>query len=214
MHSHKSLGILGGTFDPIHLGHLHLASMVKEKASLDEIRFLPNYRPLLREQPSADAQHRLAMVELAIGNYQNFYVDDTEILRKGFSYTYDTLLEIRKKYPQQSISFIMAADQFVQFHHWHRWQEITKLCHLIIATRKGYPIVLSHELEQFTKPHLTEDPTNLHKKSQGLIYFIDVEPLPISATAIRQSIQQGIYPEDALPKVVWEYIRKQDLYRS
>jgi nicotinate-nucleotide adenylyltransferase len=214
MPSNFSLGILGGTFDPIHLGHLHLASVVKEKIGLNEVRFLPNFQPLLREQPLANAQHRFAMVELALADYKDFHADNTEILREGFSYTFDTLVEIRKKYPQHSLSFIMAADQFVQFHHWHRWQEITELCHLIIATRKGYSMTLSPELEQFTKLHATESVTDLQNKLHGAIYFIDIEPLAISATAIRQHIKAGIYPEQALPKSVWEYIRQHQLYKN
>jgi nicotinate-nucleotide adenylyltransferase len=132
----QPIGIFGGTFDPIHLGHLRLADEVYNQLGLKEIRFIPcNQSALKKQQPIASAADRLAMIKLAINPYSYFYADDQEIKQTGISYTVETLRSIRQENPNMPLCFIMAMDAFAEFNLWHKYQEITQLAYLIIANR-------------------------------------------------------------------------------
>jgi len=189
----KAIGILGGTFDPIHLGHLALAHEVYKQFDLQEIRFIPCYQSPFKQKPIATDKQRLAMLNLAIKNHPEFSVDDRELRRKNISYTVDTLKSIHQEI-DAPLYLIMSMDAFTQFNKWHKWQEIIQLAHLIVANRPGSRSIPHNELKNLS------------------IHTINIPPNPISATEIRQLIKAGKDASSLVPKAVWEYINKNQLY--
>lgn len=209
---HSAIGVFGGTFDPIHLGHLHLALTFHQQFQLQKILFIPGYQPPLRPSPIATAEQRLEMIKIAIQDYPYFIADDREIKRKGHSYTIDTLRDIRQQVGETPLCFIMAADQFAHFTQWHEWQKIPELAHLIIANRLGYPFHFNDEINALLKQRQTTDSTQLTQQKAGTIFLQQFQPLAISATTIRLQIHQGKNPQRFLPAEVWAYISSHNIY--
>jgi nicotinate-nucleotide adenylyltransferase len=189
----KAIGILGGTFDPIHLGHLALATEVHKHFDLHEIRFIPCHQSPFKEQPIATDEQRLAMLKLAIQNHPKFTIDDRELRRKDISYTVDTLKSIHQE-TDAKLYLIMSQDAFSQFNKWHKWQEIIQLADLIVANRPNSHPITHDELKNLS------------------IHTINIPPNRISATEIRQLIKTGQDASSLVPKLVWEYIVKNKLY--
>lgn len=207
-----SIGILGGTFDPIHNGHIQIAKVVLDALHLSQIKFIPCYHPPHREQPIASPTDRLAMVKLAIAPYLNFSVDEMEIHRKGISYSVDTLTQLRKKMPNESFCFILGADVFAQLHLWHEWKKIIDLTHLIIVGRPNISHDLNSEIQALLNKNQTCDQHDLEKNLAGKIYYLDNKFIDISATSIRSAIQSGEKNITGLDKRVEEYIFEKGLY--
>ena len=132
------MGVFGGTFDPIHYGHLRTAFELMEAVHLSEVRFLPAGTPPHRETPEASAQERLAMVAAAIGGQPGFIVDDRELRREGPSYSVDTLLDLRAEFAHRSICLIVGMDAFLGLPQWYHWREILQLAHVVVAHRPGW----------------------------------------------------------------------------
>jgi nicotinate-nucleotide adenylyltransferase len=208
------IGIFGGTFDPIHLGHLHLAVEVYQQLNLKEIRFIPCNQSSLKQQPIASGAHRLEMIKLAIKDYPQFNVDDCEISRRGISYAVDTLKFLHKKFHGFSFCFIMSMDAFAQFNLWHKWQEILTLTHLIIANRPDSTMPTNQEVLQLLEKHQTFNPEDLVANIVGKIYFLNIKPNPISATMIRSFLKEGKEASAFLPQPVWNYIQQHHLYNA
>ncbi|QLH43729.1 MAG: nicotinate-nucleotide adenylyltransferase [Coxiellaceae bacterium] len=209
----KIIGILGGTFDPIHLGHLQLAKTVYTQLLLAEVRLLPCYAPVHRAIPSASAQDRLAMVQIAVQNQPGLSVDDREIRRQGPSYMFDTLQSLRHELGNQPLALIMAADAFESFSRWHRWQEIPELAHLIITNREQEILTSDPNLQTLLRQRQVTNNEDLQTAPAGKIICSHISPLAISATDIRQRIAKGKSAKDMLPAGVWEYICLHQLYR-
>ena len=209
----KLIGILGGTFDPIHLGHIYLAEQSYQHLKLQEIRFIPAYQPVHRDTPGASVADRLAMVKLAIADHSNFILDEREIIRQGPSYMIDTLISLHQEMPDNILCLLMATDAFAGFNKWHRWQEILNYAHIVIADRPELPCQLNPILQQYVQRHQIINPDLLKEKTHGSIYFMTISHLPISATEIRQQIAAGKNAAGFLPATVWDYIQKKNLYR-
>lgn len=201
------IGILGGTFNPIHYGHLRIALEVLELCELDHVRLIPSAVPPHRPQPEASSKQRLAMTRLAAEHEPQFVVDDCELSRAGDSYTVDTLLRLKQQFPEQTLVFIMGMDAFAHFQSWHRWETILQLCHIVVVHRPQY-------IEQPTwcQSHLLSNTTALKQGDSGGILFLPVTALDISATFIRQQISQSKSPRYLIPESVWQYIRTHHLY--
>lgn len=206
------IALLGGTFDPIHNGHLAIAHAVYQQLKPQEIRFIPCYQPAHRIAPIASPEDRLAMVKLAIKDENDFVVDDREIQRQGPSYMIDTLQSLQKEFPGKPLCLILSTDAFANFQHWHRWQEILNYCHLIVTQRPGYILPNNTELLNFLAQHKTTDIKKLAEKLAGYIFLLNFTGPDISATAIRKKISEKIMSENLLPTAVWEYIKKEKLY--
>ncbi|NKI73610.1 nicotinate-nucleotide adenylyltransferase [Dickeya sp. CFBP 2040] len=204
----------GGTFDPIHYGHLRPAAALAQETGLQHVILLPNNVPPHREQPEASATQRKTMVELAIRGNPLFQVDDRELQRATPSYTIDTLETLRvEKSDSAPLAFIIGQDSLLTLHRWHRWQEILDYCHLLVCARPGYRQQLdTAELESWLADHQTDDAEQLHRQRHGLIYLAHTPFVSISATEIRQRRQQGIDCHDLLPESVLKYIDTQGLY--
>lgn len=207
--------LFGGTFDPIHYGHLRPVEALAAEVGLSRVTLLPNHVPPHRPQPEANAQQRLKMVELAIADNPLFAVDDRELHRTTPSYTIETLEAIRKERGAQlPLAFIIGQDSLLSLHKWHRWQSLLDTCHLLVLARPGYNDRMdTQELQQWLEQHQVTDATQLSLKPQGYIYLADTPQLEISATEIRQRSHQGLNCDDLLPRSVQRYIELQGLYR-
>jgi nicotinate-nucleotide adenylyltransferase len=208
------LGLFGGTFDPIHFGHLRAASEVREKLGLSQLRLLPSGVPPHRSGTFASAQDRLNMMKLAVAGHPDFNVDDREVRREGNSYMVDTLTEIRGEIGEAPLLLIIGQDAANQLIGWHRWRELFNLAHLVVMQRPGaedrYPDVLAKEMDS----RLTGEAESLLNSPSGQVLALHVTQLAISSTDIRRQINAGLDPRFLLPDSVIEHIVQNKLYRS
>ncbi|WP_299872444.1 nicotinate-nucleotide adenylyltransferase [uncultured Cocleimonas sp.] len=207
------IAIIGGTFDPIHFGHLRPALDIAEKLSLTEVRFIPSATPPHRWQPEASAEDRINMVKLSIEGTKPFILDDREYHREGASYTIDTLKSIRSEIGNdQSFSMILGLDAFQSFTSWKDWKDIVETCHIVIAARPGYQIDAT--LDEYLAKRVTDNIDDLKSLAAGKIYFCDVTQLDISATMIRDKLKNQQSCDYLTPAKVCDYIESNKLYGS
>jgi nicotinate-nucleotide adenylyltransferase len=207
------VGILGGTFDPIHFGHLRTALDVMQGVGLDEVRFIPLYQAVHRPQPKAPAELRLRMLQAAISHQPDFSADDRELKRQGDSYMVDTLTSLREELGDRPLCLILGGDAFCHFLSWHRPQQILRLAHLVVMQRPGHGEIHAPALLKLLSSHQIQAPTELRKAPAGQIYFQPVTQLEISSTQIRALIVAGKSPHYLLPESVMKLIEAEDLYR-
>ncbi len=205
-------GILGGTFDPIHFGHLRTALELRQTLDLAEVLIIPCYQPMHRKAPVATPEQRLAMVQQAIANEPSLRIDSCEIQRKGPSYTIDTLEILRKKLPHTPLCVIIGIDALLNFPSWHRYEDILKLAHLVVAHRPFYHLPQTGIIAELIKNRLVNSPLALHETLAGHILMHPVTSLEISATDIRKQIAMGRNPRYLLPDSVYEYIQQHGVY--
>jgi nicotinate-nucleotide adenylyltransferase len=208
----QAIGIFGGTFDPIHYGHLRSALELQAALNLAEVRLIPCYQPVHRKHPIASPAQRLEMARCAIESESALTVDDREILRKGPSYTIDTLIDLHKKMPKTPLCLIIGIDAFLNFPSWHRWEEILDLAHLIVAHRPHYEIPKTGIVADLLKNRLKSTPSVLQESLAGHILLHPVTALDISATDIRKQIASGQNPRFLLPDSVLKYIQMHKTY--
>lgn len=216
LESHETMhALFGGTFDPIHYGHLKPVEALAHEIDLQRITLLPNHVPPHRPQPEANVQQRLRMVELAISGNPLFSVDERELHRTAPSYTIDTLEEIRKEMGgSKPLAFIIGQDSLLTLHYWHKWKSLLDYCHLLVCARPGYADTLeTPELERWLETHRTMNTQALKHQPNGLIYLADTPLLDISATDIRRRKHNNMSLDDLLPPSVQQYIEQQGLYR-
>ncbi|MDE2052430.1 MAG: nicotinate-nucleotide adenylyltransferase, partial [Gammaproteobacteria bacterium] len=166
----QPIGLFGGTFDPIHYGHLRTAFELWQELRLAEVRFLPTGSPPHREQPLADAELRLRMVQAAVADQPAFVVDDREVRRTGISYSVDTLTELRAEYPDRSLCLLLGMDAFLGLPNWHRWRDLLGLAHIVVAHRPGWKAPTMGPLGEVMVDHGTGTSRELHEKTAGRIY--------------------------------------------
>jgi nicotinate-nucleotide adenylyltransferase len=212
------IGILGGTFDPIHYGHLRLAQQVADALKLEEVRFVPSGTPPHRAAPRLPAAERLAMVKLAVQGNSLFRVDEREIDREGPAYTVDTLEALRRELgSERSVCLLVGADAFLDLATWHRWRDLLRLAHVVVAHRPGFPIDtwqdrMPQPLAREYGSRLMRDPLSVHLAPAGGIAVVATTALDISATMIRECLRAGNSPRYLLPDSVLDYIRSRTLY--
>lgn len=207
------IGILGGTFDPIHFGHLRTALDVQQRLSLEQVRFIPCGEPPHRIAPIAEPLQRLAMVRAAIAGQKKFVADDRELRRDGPSYMVDTLISLKKDFKDKSLCLILGTDAFNGLAQWHEWQQIFDLANIVVMRRPGVDgkaIINKHLFSQIK--HRLVDTDVLNKKLNGSICFVPVTQMEISATMIRQQWQQCNDIQFFLPDSVLTLIRQQNIY--
>jgi nicotinate-nucleotide adenylyltransferase len=211
------IGLLGGTFDPIHFGHLGMAKELAQALALDSVKFIPAAVPPLKSQPSASAADRCAMVQLAIANNPDFQLDDRELKRTGPSYTVDTLRSLRCDLSaQDSLVLFIGSDAFKQLNRWHQWQEIIMLSHIALVARPASDVSagLNPELVTFLQDHYTENAMDLQTESAGLITMQAITPLAISSSAIREQLNNRQSARYLTPDCVLDYIAQHGLYQA
>ncbi len=208
------IGIFGGTFDPIHYGHLRIALDIKERLGLSEIRFVPLNNAVHREQPQTTAAQRLAMVQVATEGQPGFSVDERELKRSGRSYTVDTLTSIRRELGDHPLCLLLGSDAFNGFLRWHRPMDILKQAHLMVLARPGEIYSDDPQLQALLKERHSPEIAPLHQQPGGLIYFQTVTQLDISSTRIRQSVANGESVSYLLPLKVEALIKQEGLYKN
>jgi nicotinate-nucleotide adenylyltransferase len=206
------IGIFGGTFDPIHYGHLRTAFEMLQALKFQEIRFIPCGDPPHRGTTFADAALRFRMVEVAITGQEGFVSDDRELRREGPSYSIDTLLSLRKEFPERSLGLIVGMDAFLGLSKWHRWDEILELAHIVVAHRPGWKAPDIGPLGDLITEHGTHRVDDLHETSQGCIHIHAVTQLEIASTEIRDLVAAGRDPRFLMPDAVGKVIEETSVY--
>ncbi len=196
------IGILGGTFDPVHFGHLRPALEVLQSNRLEHIRFIPNKRPPHREKPWLRVEQRLELLQLVIDAQEGFELDQRELEREGHSYMVDTLASLHEDFPGQSFCLVLGMDAFLELEQWHQWQRLPELCHLIVTTRPGFE--LDRSFTDQLPFELSSSATELSWQASGRILIQSVTQLDISASQIRQLLQQGHSARYLMPDEVHE----------
>jgi nicotinate-nucleotide adenylyltransferase len=208
------IGVLGGTFDPVHFGHLRPALEVQEALALDEIRLIPCHIPPHRPQPHATAGQRVAMLEAAVRAHPAFRIDTRELQRNGPSYTFDTLASLREELGDAGLCLLMGMDAFRDLTTWHHWDELIGLCHLVVMTRPGADVPAGGELAGFIRRHRVTEGAGLRRQPAGLLLFQPVTALAISASRLRELLAAGLSPAFLMPEAVIEIINREGLYRG
>ena len=210
--NHIAVAVLGGTFDPIHHGHLRLAIDLAEQLNLSSLKLMPGYQPVHRDNPCATAVQRLDMLKLAIDNNSVLDVDARELKRKGPSYTLLSLKEIRAEIgPTAPLYFVLGEDAFCHFDQWHQWQQLIEYTHILVAIRPGSYPKFSSDLTDFVA-RVEYQGEGYPVAASGTVVFIDNAQLEISSTAIRQKITKGQSIQYLLPKNVADYIQSNKIY--
>jgi nicotinate-nucleotide adenylyltransferase len=210
----RPLGILGGTFDPIHYGHLRPAQELLRTLDMAEIRVIPAANPPHRRPPVATPEQRLRMVELAVAGVPGFTADDCEFRRGGPSYTVLTLESLRQEFGERSLCLLMGLDAFEGIETWHQWRRLPELANFIVMTRPGWELPAGEKLPSWARDRLVREKSKLTQTSAGMIYFQAVTPQDISATRIREALARGESVEAWLPSAVLEYIRANRVYAN
>lgn len=208
----RPAGIFGGTFDPIHYGHLRTAFEMLQALRFDEIRFMPCGDPPHRGVTFADAAHRLEMVQVAVEGQPGFVVDDRELHREGPSYTIDTLEALRQEQPGRSLGLIVGMDAFLGLPGWHRWREILDFAHIVVAHRPGWRAPDIGPLGEMLNEHGTLRVDDLHENSHGSVHIHAVTQLEISSTEIRELVEAGRDPRFLMPDAVRDVIAATSCY--
>jgi nicotinate-nucleotide adenylyltransferase len=207
------IGIFGGTFDPVHHGHLRMALELKQHLGLDEMRLVPCHIPPHRQAPAASAAHRAAMLALAVADCPELTVDRLELNNPGPSYSLHTLENLRGQLgPEPALCLAMGMDSLTSLPSWYGWEGLLALAHLVVAARPGWRQPGTGTIGDYIARHRAE-PAALRERPGGSIVIETLSLLPISATAIREQIGRGESPQFLLPDSVWAYILRHNLYR-
>ena len=208
------IGVFGGTFDPIHYGHLRTAYEMLQALKFDEVRFMPCGKPPHRDEPRADSALRLSMVTAAIQGQKGFIVDDRELNREGPSYSVDTLKTLRTDFPLRSLGLIVGMDAFLGLPEWYQWREILELSHIVVAHRPGWRMPDMGPLDELLKERGTHRVDDLHQSKSGYIYIHEVTQLEISSTDIRRLVRSGRNPRFLMPTSVTKIINDSKCYKN
>lgn len=211
------IGLLGGTFNPIHFGHLRMAQELADALNLAEIRFIPAANPPHKAAPTVSAQQRAEMVQLAIADNSLLKLDTRELNRQGASYTIDTLISVREELGESvSICLMMGSDAFTKLDSWHRWNELLNYCHIILVQRPSSQsqAKLSEQLTALLSEHYTENVDDLAEKTTGYMHMQQITAQDISATHIREKLASGKSAKYLVPNAVLAYIQQHQLYKA
>ncbi|HEY3809602.1 MAG TPA: nicotinate-nucleotide adenylyltransferase [Steroidobacteraceae bacterium] len=208
----EPIGVFGGTFDPIHYGHLRTAFELWQALKLAQVRFLPTGNPPHREAPLASSELRLEMVRAAVAGQPGFAVDDREIRRSGVSYSVDTLSDLRREHPQRSLCLLLGMDAFLGMPSWHRWRDIFELAHVVVAHRPGWKAPMTGPLGEEMVDRGTGSVHDLHASIAGRIHVHAVTQLEIASTDLRALILSGRDLRYLVPDAVRDLIVRTGCY--
>ena len=214
----RSIGLFGGTFNPIHHGHLRVAAALAEHLGVTQMRMLPCALPPHREQPEVSAEQRLAMLELAIKGQPMLRADGLELHRQGPSYSIDTVVQVRREIADQvPLFFCLGMDALTGLSSWHRWRELLDHCHIVVCSRPGWLPPNREPLANWINQNRCDDLNAVKNCDRGHIYFCDQVNLDLSSTAVRENLREN--PEqssciaDMIPLAVASYIKQHQLYK-
>ena len=208
------IAIFGGTFDPVHLGHLNMASQCVNTFNLSTLYFMPCALPAHKAAPGISTAHRINMLNAAIAPYPHFALDLRELNRTGPSYSLLSLQELRAEHPDTPILFLMGMDSFNNLDKWYEWQAITQLCHIVVYHRPGQTCNPNEALESYISNAHTEAPQQLAAHNFGKLYFLPGETLDAASSTIREQLKKTNKNNELLPEPVSHYIKQHQLYQS
>jgi len=209
----NTIGIFGGTFDPVHFGYLRAAVEAREKLAVADFRLLPAGQPPHRETPAAHPEQRLEMLRLAIAGCPDLQVDDREVRREGYSYMADTLAEIRAEAGDAPLLLLIGQDAANALDTWHEWRRLFELAHLVVMRRPDAHFRCVGELRTEVERRRVHEAAALRDRPAGHVLSLEITQLDISSTDIRARLASGRSPRFLLPDPVLDYIRAQGLYR-
>lgn len=210
------IGVYGGTFDPVHYGHLRPVLEVYEALALSEVRFIPCGQPPHRDAPQANPQQRQAMLEAAVAGQPGFVVDDRELRRGGTSYMIDTLRSLRDDIPDNALCLILGSDAFAAFHTWNSWREILDQCNLLVMHRPEFDpdeVIVDPDLRRLVARAQVQDRSQFRNNRSGKLMFYPVTQLDISSTVIRTAIKEWRSTRFLLPDAVISVIDREGIYQ-
>lgn len=208
------IAILGGTFDPIHNGHLKTSLIINKHFNFNSFIFLPCKTPTLKAPPLASNAQRIEMIKLAIQDHCHFKLDLREIDRDTPSYMVDTLKSFRREFPKASITLIIGYDAFLSLPYWHQWQKIITLAHLVVINRSEFAKVPVPEImHEFLNSYQKSDRSLVSQTQGGCVYLFDAGTYEISSSSIRRDLNKGLDVTNKIPHLVYEYIKSQGLYQ-
>jgi len=210
----RCIGIFGGTFDPVHYGHLRTAFELRERLALDEVRFVPCGQPPHRKERVTPSAVRMEMLAAAIADEPGFVIDERELMRPGPSYTVDTLASLRAEFPETALCLLLGMDAFLDLPTWHDWRKLLGFAHLVVAHRPGWQAPREGLLGTLIKSHRTTAVRELRERVAGSIHIEPVTQLEVSSTELRRSIRAGIEPRYLLPDNVWRIILASHCYAA
>lgn len=208
------IAIFGGTFDPIHLGHLNMAQQCVATFELDSLYFMPCALPAHKAAPGINTQHRIAMLKAAIAPYAQFKLDLRELQRSGPSYSLLSLQELRVENPDTPILFLIGMDSFNNLDKWYQWQTIIHLCHIVVYQRPGQICNVSGALKSYKQQAGSADVSLLKNTNAGHLYFLEGEQLDAASSEIRQALKKSTKKSELLPDAVSHYIEEHQLYQE
>lgn len=209
----QGVALLGGTFDPVHFGHLRSAWELKEKLQVAQLRLVPCHIPSHRDAPGADSAQRLQMLRLALADCPQLQIETCELEREQPSYTIDTLRHLRAELGSEvPLMLAMGTDAFAALNSWSEWHQLLDYCHIVVMMRPGASLPDSGEVASLLQNARAQQLPCLKHQPHGLIYPLIVTELDISASDIREQIETGLSPQFLLPDSVWRYIQQQALY--
>ena len=207
------VGVFGGTFNPVHYGHLRSALELAERLQLAQVRLMPCADPPHRERPDCSAEHRAAMVALAVAGEPLLVCDTRELARPGKSYTIDSLVEFRQELGgEHSLCLVVGCDAVLGITTWHRWEELLDWAHVVVIARPGWEFPARGAVADWLQRHRLPALAALRARACGGVLVEELRPLPISSTEIRAMLQAGRSPRYLLPESVLDYIESHHLY--
>jgi len=208
----RRIGLFGGTFDPVHLGHLHAAELLLDEFSLSEIFFIPAYQPVHRDQPLATSDQRLEMLQLCLSGSEHLSLDRREVNRGGASYALYTLQEYRSDYPEDELFFIIGTDAFNAIDNWHEWQSLFDYCHFIVLPRPGFKLQYSSAVQSHIDSLAADEHRDDVVPKTGQVLLSKKAMLELSATQVRTAIQNKQNIAALISEKVAQYIEDHNIY--
>ncbi|MFT4993022.1 MAG: nicotinate-nucleotide adenylyltransferase [Paraglaciecola sp.] len=212
MRLNPPLGIFGGTFDPIHIGHIQPVMEAADQLSIQQIALIPCHIPPHKNAATTSSEHRLAMVKLVCQQYPLFFPDGREIKRDKASYSTDTLKELRRLHPMTPLCFFIGMDSLLSLPTWHNWQELFELCHFVVCQRGGQRQCFSPQISQLLKERQVTAPDEIRNSLAGHIIIADINAVDISSTKLRARLAKHQCVDGLIPKPVLNYIQQHGLY--
>ena len=212
---HRHIVVFGGTFDPIHHGHLRSAIELKELLGADELRLMPSHRPPLRGEPGASSQQRLTMVQAAVEGEPGLRVDDRELGRDAASYTVESLRDLRAELGEAvTLTMVVGSDAYARLQHWQQWSSLLDYAHLLVLERADYPLEAAPEVAMAMNARRVSHVADLASEPAGKFASVRLRQLPISATDIRERVACGRSIRYLLPDVVTAHVARWGLYQT
>jgi nicotinate-nucleotide adenylyltransferase len=214
MNNDSPLGIFGGTFDPIHIGHIEPVIEAAKQVNIDKIALLPCHIPTHKGVSNTSSQHRLEMVKLTCQEYPLFYPDDRDIKRGIPTYSIDTLREFRQQFPTRPLCFFIGMDSLLSINSWYQWQKLFELCHFVVCQRPNYDTDLSPEIVHLLQHRQVTDTRALQQSLGGKIYLAKTKKITLSSTTLRQYLRNNVPVDGLIPESVINYIQQYKLYQD